>query len=112
PWSNTTAPPPNAAALRTLGRRLAWFNGYTPKQWVHLYAADGTDTDAVYGLLGAPSYTLELGYAFFESCTRFESSTLPRNLLALRYAARSLWAPYRLPSGPKTVSIGVSPAAV
>ena len=112
PWSNTSVRPPNAAALRTLGRRLAWFNGYTPKQWVYLYAADGTDTDAVYGLLGAPSYTLELGYAFFESCARFESSTLPRNLLALRYAARNLWAPYRLPSGPKTVAIGVSPAAV
>lgn len=112
PWSHTTASPPNAGALRTLGRRLAWFNDYTPKQWVRLYAADGTTTDAVYGLLGAPSYTLELGVAFFEGCSTFESTTLPRNLLALRYAARNLWSPYTLPSGPKTVALDVRPRTV
>lgn len=112
PWSHTTAATANAAALRTLGRRLAWFNGYMPKQWVRLYAADGTDTDAIYGLLGAPSYTLELGAAFFENCATFEGTTLPRNLLALRYAARNLWSPYTLPSGPKAFALDVRPRTV
>lgn len=112
PWSHTTSAPPNAAALRTLGRRIAWFNGYSPRQWTGLYVADGTTTDTVYGLLGAPSYTLEMGVSFFESCSTFEGSTWPQNLRALRYAARNLWSPYNHPSGPDTTSISVSPTRV
>ena len=112
PWSYSSTPTRNAAALRTLGRRLAWFNGYSPRQWTGLYVADGTTTDTMYGLLGAPSYTIELGHAFFESCSRFEATTLPHNLTALAYAARSLQAPYLSPSGPVTSAIGVAPARV
>ena len=109
-WSNATAP--NATALRTLGRRLAYFNSYQPKQWIGLYPADGTNTDTVYGITGAPSYTLELGQAFFETCTSFESATYPRNLEALKYAARNLWSPYNSPSGPETTAIGLSAPSV
>jgi len=112
PWSYTTAKSPDAAALRTLGRRLAWYNNYTPKQWSRLYLGDGTDTDAMYGLLGAPSYTIEMGVAFFESCSTFQDTTLPNNLQALRFAARNLWAPYRYPSGPTTTKLSVSPTLV
>ncbi|MFC5569476.1 M14 family zinc carboxypeptidase [Lysobacter yangpyeongensis] len=112
PWSYSTAAPPNAAALRTLGRRLAWFNGYSPRQWTGLYVADGTTTDSVYGVLGAPSYALEMGAAFFESCATFESTTLPQNLAALRYAARTLVAPYVYAGGPDVTAIGASPARV
>ncbi|HEY0502775.1 MAG TPA: M14 family zinc carboxypeptidase [Lysobacter sp.] len=112
PWSYTTSATANGTALRTLGRRMAWFNDYAPRQWPGLYIADGTTTDTMYGLLGVPSYTLEMGVAFFESCTTFESATLPRNLAALRYAARNLTAPYVTPSGPDAVSVGVSPTSV
>ncbi|MBP1474521.1 hypothetical protein J7I44_09415 [Frateuria sp. MAH-13] len=112
PWSYTTSRSPNANALRTLGRRLAWYNGYTPKQWSRLYLGDGTDTDAMYGLLGVPSFTIEMGVAFFEDCTTFEGSTLPKNLQALRFAARNLWAPYRYPSGPTTTQLSVSPTQI
>ncbi len=112
PWSHTSTAPPNAVPLRTLGRRLAWFNGYSPRQWTGLYVADGTTTDTVYGLLGAPSYTMEMGVGFFESCSTFQGSTLPQNLNALKYAARNLWSPYNYPSGPDTTSIGISPARV
>lgn len=112
PWSHTTAPTANATALRTLGRRLAYFNGYSPRQWTGLYVADGTNTDAMYGALGAPSYTIELGVAFFESCSTFEGTTLPRNLAALRYAARNLRAPYGYPAGPDTTAIAIAPARV
>lgn len=112
PWSYTSATTANAIALRTLGRRLAWINGYSPRQWTGLYIADGTTTDTMYGLLGAPSYTIELGHAFFESCSTFQNTTLPRNLAALKYAARSLRAPYLAPSGPVTTSVGVTPARV
>ena len=112
PWSYTTTAPPNVDALRAFGRRLAWYNGYKPQQWVQMYAADGTDTDTMYGLLGVPSYTIEMGAAFFESCSTFESKTLPKNLQALRFAARNLWAPYLYPSGPTTTTVSVSPATV
>jgi hypothetical protein len=108
PWAYTSTEPPNAAALRTLGRRLAWFNNYTPQQWIGMYAADGVGTDAIYGLLGAPAYTIEMGVTFFESCDTFESRTLPRNLDALRYAARNVQSPYTLPSGPDTVALSAS----
>lgn len=108
PWAYTSTTPPNAAALRTLGRRLAWFNNYRPQQWVGMYAADGVGTDAIYGLLGAPAYTIEMGTSFFEDCSTFENSTLPINLNALRYAARSLQAPYTLPSGPDTTAVSAS----
>lgn len=112
PWSYTTTATPNATALRTLGRRLAWFNGYSPRQWTGLYIADGTTTDSVYGLLGAPSYTLEMGASFFESCSTFQDSTLPQNLNALRYSARNLFAPYAYPSGPDVTATSISTSRV
>jgi hypothetical protein len=112
PWAYTTTAPPNGTALRTLGRRLAYFNGYRPVQWTGLYQADGTNTDTVYGITGAPSYTIELGEEFFEDCATFESTTYPRNFQVLKYAARNLQAPYLSPSGPDTTSVWASAVAV
>jgi hypothetical protein len=109
PWSFSSTAPPNGAPLRTLGRRLAWFNGYHPQQWIGMYPGDGTDTDAIYGRTGAPSYTFEMGVSFFEDCNTFEASTYPQNIAAIRYAARNLWAPYVYPAGPDTTSLNVSP---
>lgn len=112
PWAYTTAPAPDALALQTFGRRIAWFNGYRPEQWSAMYAADGSSTDTLYGLLGTPAYTIELGDAFFESCTTFQDSILPDNLAALRYMARNLAAPLQMPSGPDTSVVHVSPTTV
>ena len=112
PWGDTTAAAPNAAALRTLGRRMAFFNSYRPQQSDELYATDGATDDNFYGSLGAPAYTIELGVAFFESCATFTGTTLPKNLAALRYAARNLNAPYQLPAGPDAVSVTSSAATV
>ena len=108
PWAYTSTAPPNMGALRTLGRRLAYFNNYKPEQWTGLYAADGTVTDTVYGVTGAPSYTIEMGTEFFEDCPTFESSTYPINLAAMKYAARNLQRPYTSPGGPDTTAMGVS----
>jgi hypothetical protein len=110
PWSFSGTAPPNNAPLRTLGRRLAWFNDYHPQQWFNMYAGDGTETDAIYGRTGAPSYTVEMGVSFFEDCNTFETSTYPKNIAAIRYAARSLWAPYVYPAGPDTSALNASPA--
>src|SRR5690349_7088240 len=100
PWGDTLELAPNDAALRTFGKRLAWFGGYQPFASQQLYFTDGTTADTMYGLLGTPSYAFEIGRMFFESCAVFESETLPQNLASLRYAARSLDGPYRLPAGP------------
>jgi hypothetical protein len=112
PWAYTATDAPNAPALQTLGRRLAYFNNYRPVQWNGLYLADGTNTDTVYGTTGAPSYTIELGQEFFEDCSTFESSTYPQNFNALKYAARNLQEPYLSPGGPDTTSMGASAAVV
>ncbi len=111
-WGDSTSPAPNGPALRTFGRRMAFFNGYRPQQSNELYGTDGTTDDTMYGLLGVPSYTIELGVSFFESCSSFTSSTLPKNLATLKYAARNLTAPYRYPSGPNTISVSTSSATV
>lgn len=111
-WGDTSQPTANGTALRTLGRRLAAFNGYRPQQAVELYPTDGTTDDTFYGKLGVPSYTYEFGISFFEDCNTFQSQTLPDNLASMRYAARSLHAPYLLPSGPDTTAISVDFATI
>lgn len=111
-WGDRSTAAPNGPALQTFGRRLAWFNQYSPEQSDTLYPTDGTTDDTFYGLLGAPSYTFELDQAFFESCSLLQSKTIPENLAALRYAARSLHAPYRLPGGPDVTAIVATPDLV
>lgn len=105
PWGDTPNAAPNRTPLQTFGRRLAWFNDYTPEQSDSLYPTDGTTDDNFYGTLGVPAYTIELGVQFFESCSTFTSSTYPKNFAALRYAARAAAAPYRLPTGPDAYGI-------
>ncbi len=100
PWGYTESPAPNAAGLATLGRRLAHLNGYYPEQAVSLYVTDGGTKDYVYGDLGIPGMSLELGNAFFENCTAFEQTVLPDNIKALDYLVRVARAPYLEPSGP------------
>jgi carboxypeptidase T len=112
PWGYTGTAAPNGNALRTLGRRVAYHNSAKPQTISQLYTADGSSVDTIYGLLGTPSLAFELGNAFFEGCSSFESTVLPRNLAALKYAARTLSAPYRYPSGPDSVSVATSSASV
>ncbi|MBC7955850.1 MAG: carboxypeptidase [Cytophagales bacterium] len=99
PWGTTSTPSPNGTALQTLGRRLAYFNGYTPQQSIGLYPTDGTSDGPSYGELGVAAYTIELGSSFFESCSTYNSSTKPKNLPALIYAAKVVRAPYQIPGG-------------
>ncbi|MCD0168261.1 M14 family zinc carboxypeptidase [Deinococcus sp. 23YEL01] len=111
PWGDTSTVAPNGAALQSLGRKLAFFNGYTPEQSIGLYPTSGTTNDFAYGELGVASYTFELGNAFFESCSAFTGTILPQNQAALLYALRVARAPYQLGSGPDSVSVS-APASV
>ncbi|HEV7489718.1 MAG TPA: M14 family zinc carboxypeptidase [Rhodanobacteraceae bacterium] len=113
PWGDTATDSPNVTDLTTLGRRIAYFNGYTPEQSNELYLTDGTTDDSMYGLLGVAAYTIETnGSDFFEDCASFEGNTAPTNLDALRYIARTLHAPYELPAGPDTIQVTASPDLV
>lgn len=112
PWGYTGSPTPNATALQTLGRKFAYFNNHTPYQANNLYTTDGTTRDFGYGELGVPSYTFELGTSFFQDCATFESTILPTNLEALRYAARVTRRPYLLPAGPEALAVAATPASV
>ena len=108
PWGDISTPAPNGTALQTLGRRFAYFNGYEPTQSVGLYPTDGTSDGVSYDELGVAAYTFELGTAFFQSCTYFESTVKPDNLPALIYAAKVVRAPYLLPAGPDVTGIVLS----
>ena len=109
-WGNTDAP--NGQALTTLGRKLAFFNGYEPDQAIGLYPTDGTTIDFAYGELGLAAYVYELGTEFFQECGVFENTILPDNLASLLYAAKSARAPYLLPAGPEVVEVSVTQAVV
>ena len=112
PWGFTSVPSPNAAALQTLGRKLAFFNGYTPEQSYWLYTTDGTSDDFAYGELGLAAYTIEMGTTFFQGCTSFESTIVPQNLPALLYAAKAARSPYLSPAGPETLNLAVTPPVI
>ncbi|MEM7277240.1 MAG: M14 family zinc carboxypeptidase [Pseudomonadota bacterium] len=112
PWGHTAGTAPNGTQLQTLGRKLAFFNGYVPTQSIGLYPTDGTSDDVSYGELGVAAITFELGTEFFQNCSVFESDIKPDNLPALRYAAKAVRAPYQLPAGPDIVNIEIDGAAL
>jgi hypothetical protein len=108
PWGDTASPAPNGSALQTLGRRFAWFNGYTPTQSIGLYPTDGTTDGPSYGELGVPAYTFELGTSFFQSCSVYTNTIKPDNLPALVYAAKVVRTPYVTPGGPDVLDVAVA----
>ncbi|MGI0119579.1 M14 family metallopeptidase [Zooshikella sp. RANM57] len=108
PWGTNGDPAPNHTQLQTLGRKFAYFNGYSPERSLGLYETDGTSDGISYGELGVAAFTFELGTEFFESCHYFEQKILPDNLQALRYAAKVVRAPYQLPAGPEVYSVSIN----
>jgi len=113
PWGMTGTPGSpitgNNTAFITFGRRLTWFNGYSPEQ-SNSIPADGASDDNAYASLGVPAFTIELGGGTFQSdCPTFQDSILPDNLEMMKYASRVLHAPYQLPAGPDSQSILIEP---
>jgi carboxypeptidase T len=112
PWGFGANTPPNNPALRTLGRKFAFFNDYMPQRAVELYEADGVTIDFAFGELGVAAYTFEIGTSFFQSCSSFESTLYPDNLSALLYAAKVARTPYLTPAGPEALSVAFASASV
>jgi hypothetical protein len=108
PWGHVKQVAPNGVAMQTLGRKLAWFNGYTPEQGIGLYPTDGTSDDVTYGELGVAAMTFEIGTSFFQSCSSYESTIKPKNLPALVYMAKVLRTPYLTPAGPDVTKLRLS----
>jgi hypothetical protein len=112
PWGFTSTATGNGTALQTLGRKLAFFNGYEPDQAIGLYPTDGTTVDFAYGELGVAACLFELGTSFFQSCSAFESTILPDNLASLLYAAKVVRTPYLTAAGPDVTGAAASVTVV
>ena len=97
----------NEPRIRTLARKLGFFNRYPLRQ------VTGRGHAAAYadGELGRASVLFELGKVVFEPCAYFEQSILSRNVAALRYAFKAVRTPYVTPAGPDAVDVGVSAGA-
>jgi hypothetical protein len=95
-------PAPNNTQYLTLGRKLAYFNGYDARLG-SLYPVDGSTKDWAYGRLGVAAFTIEMGTEFFQECIPFESTIYPDNLEMLIYAAKAARGPWRLAAGPDIV---------
>ena len=111
PWAWKYGDAPNASQLRTLGRKFAHFNNYTPQQSSDFYIATGDTTDWAYGELGIPAYTFEMGEDHFQPCGDLQQ-IMDENLGALLYAAKVPRTPYLTPSGPDSLNLAVAPITV
>lgn len=111
PWGDTSNLAPNGSALQTLGRKFAFFNGYSPQQSIGLYPTDGTSDGISYGELGVAAFTFELGTQFFQNCSTYNNTIKPNNLPALIYAAKIVRTPYITAAGPDVTSVSLSGSA-
>ncbi len=109
-WGWTSTPPPNHSGIRTLARKMGFFNDYDANH--HGSTVSGTTKDFFYGELGVPAYTIELGTSFFQSCSYFENVIWPDNIPALTYAAKAARFSYINPAGPDANDISLSSTAV
>jgi carboxypeptidase T len=116
PYGFDATPTPNGTAMQTLGRKLAYPNGYSPEKASQSFNSDGASDDFAYGDLGVAAYTFEVGTTFFEACSFFENTLVPTLLPALMTAAKSARTPYLTPSGPDvlapTVGLTADPNAI
>ena len=102
---------PNNKGMAVIAQRLAYHNNYSSQQLLS-YNTEGTTKDAIYGYLGAPAYTVEMGRSFYEDCGVFERETFPENFNGFHWLSRVLYRPYQLPFGPDTVNVKVAEASV
>ena len=108
PWGFTSDSAPNESQLQTLARKLGFFTLHFPMQGTDFDLADGVSDDFGYSEMGIAAFTLELGTEFFEDCSYFEETILPRNMASLYYAAKVARTPYMTPSGPNVVDGSLS----
>ncbi len=111
PWGWTYSSAPNGNQMQTLGRKFAYWNKYVPEQSAQLYPTTGDTTDWVYGELGIPAFTFELGETFFQPCNDLQQ-IMQENLGTLLYAAKVPRTPFVTPNGPDALQLSVLPRDV
>jgi len=122
PWGFTTSPAPNGAQLQTIGRKLAYYNGFDPTGF--LYTVDGDTHDWTYGKFGIASYVFEVGSGY-SGCGDFFPAYgcidgidgMPRNFWAenrptFLYLHKTARTPYMTSYGPDTQNVSVNPSSV
>lgn len=119
PWGgDNSISAPNNAGLSTIGNKLSTFTddfgspAYTACQTAPcLYEAAGATDDWVYGELGVPSYTYEIGSTgegFFPSFGVASGSHRNEIQPTLNYVARIARTPYMQAYGPDVDNLSVS----
>jgi hypothetical protein len=110
---------PNDAPLRSFAFRMSFYNNYqTGTGDEILYPTTGTTDDWIYGKLGVPGFTFEMGPSsgscsgFTPSYSCVDSTFWPANRPALLYAAKASRNPYSVVFGPTTSNVAVSAATV
>jgi carboxypeptidase T len=127
-WAYECAPncgqPPNSAQLSTIGHKLADETGEHMNPTGFLYTVDGGMIDFIYGKLGIPAYTYEIGPTsgtcgdFFPPYGCQDGiDGMPRNFWAEMgpswvYANKIAGSPYKTAYGPDTQNIVVDPTTV
>ncbi len=112
PWGYTYDTAPNDASLRVMSYKFAYYNHYLPQKSTELYPSAGTTDDWVYGELGVPGFCFEVGLAFHQSCSLFESDIYPDNQQALLRAIKIARRPYRLAHGPEVTNLSLQTSPV
>ncbi len=127
-WAYECAPncgqPPNSAQLSTIGHKLAEETGEIMNPTGFLYTVDGGTIDFMYGKLGIPAYTFEIGPTY-GSCGDFFPSYdcqdgtngAPRNFWAEMspswvYANKIAGSPYKTAYGPDAQNLAVDPTTI
>jgi murein tripeptide amidase MpaA len=84
----------SAAELKILARKFSFFNKY------NYYEERGMTFEYANSVIGIAGFLIELGTAFFEKCTFFESDLIPKHIPLFLYALRAAREPFTMPSGP------------
>jgi carboxypeptidase T len=118
PWGWTTGLSPNNAGLRSLAFRMSYYNGYKTGTGPEiLYSTTGTTDDNVYGQLGVPGFTIEIGpqsggcSGFTPAYSCQDSTFWPLIRGSILSLAKNSRAPYVDASGPVTTSATSTVAA-
>jgi carboxypeptidase T len=115
PWGWTTTLSPNNAGLRSLAFRTSYYNGYQTGTGPEiLYSTSGTTDDHIYGQLGTPGFTIEIGPAS-GTCSGFtpayscqDSTFWPLIQGSLLSLAKNARTPYTTAAGPPITAASTS----
>jgi PKD repeat protein len=91
PWSYVYSSAPNGTQLTAIGRKIAYYNGFSPDGHIN-YSVNGSTDDFAYGKLGVASFTIEIGDSSSDCGDFFPSYNC---MDGINSASRNFWAENR-----------------